>query len=233
MPERVALAWSSGKDSAWTLHRLQQAPQYEVVVLLTTLDIAGNHVTSHGVPAQLLARQAKAAGLPLHRVSLPWPRSNQVYDQAMAAACAQLIDDYQVTHLAFGDLLLEDVRAYRERMLQGSGLQPLFPLWGSPTSRLAREMIDSGLQAHLSSVDLSRLPAHLAGRRFDHALLDALPAHIDPCGENGEFHTFVSAAPCFAEAFAITAGEVVQRDGFAYASLTAAGSDPADIADAD
>lgn len=233
MPERVALAWSSGKDSAWTLHRLQQDPQYEVVVLLTTLDTAGNCVTSHGVAAQLLARQATAVGLPLHRVSLPWPRPNQVYEDAMAAACAQLIDDFQVTHLAFGDLLLEDVRAYRERILQGSRLRPLFPLWGSHTAALAREMVDGGLQARLSSVDLGRLPAHLAGCRFDHDLLDALPAHIDPCGENGEFHTFVSAAPPFKDELNVTVSAVLARNGFAYAQLNAADNDPSDITDTD
>jgi len=228
MSDRIALAWSSGKDSAWALYQLQQNPQYEVVVLLTTLNAESNRVISHGISARLLTRQSAAAGLPLYRVLLPWPCSNEAYESAMAEACVKLISTFQVTHIAFGDLYLEDVRSYREYSLQGSGLSPLFPLWGSTTATLAREMVDSGLQAHLSCVDTSRLPAYLAGRNFDHDFLDALPANIDPCGENGEFHTFVSAAPSFSETIIVAMNGVVEKDGFAFADLIAADTVPDD-----
>jgi uncharacterized protein (TIGR00290 family) len=226
MLDRIALAWSSGKDSTWALYQLQQNPQYEVVVLLTTLNSKFHRVTMHGVPAQLLVRQAAAVGLPLHQVLLPWPCSNGIYENAMAEACAQLINKFQVTHIAFGDLYLEDVRAYRERSLEGSGLSPVFPLWGSSSTLLAREMINDGLQAKLSCVDLSRLPAQLAGKNFDHDFLDALPKNIDPCGENGEFHTFVSSAPPFSKTIAVKVNGIVEREGFVFADLITADAKP-------
>ncbi|SDX09560.1 hypothetical protein [Nitrosomonas communis] len=220
MPDRIALAWSSGKDSAWTLFKLQQNPQYEVVVLLTTLNAEQNNVISHGISAQLLACQAAAVNLPLHQVFLRSPCANEIYNEIMTQACAQLINNYQVSHIAFGDLYLEDVRSYREHSLQGSGLKPLFPLWGSNTATLAREMVDSGLRAYLSCVDITRLPAYLAGRKFDHELLDSLPSHIDPCGENGEFHTFVSAAPFFSKAISVFVNGVQDKDQLAFANMT-------------
>jgi len=226
MPDRIALSWSSGKDSAWTLYKLQQNPRYEVAVLLTTLNAKFNHVTMHGVPAQLLVRQAAAIGLPLYQVPLPWPCPNGIYENAMGEACSQLIRHFQVTHIAFGDLFLEEVRAYRERSLQGSGLSPVFPLWGSNTGSLAREMIDNGLRTQISCIDTSRLPAQLAGRKFDHNFLDSLPDGIDPCGENGEFHTFVSASPSFSKAIEVVANRIVEREGFAFADLVPVTPEP-------
>ncbi|SDZ05931.1 hypothetical protein [Nitrosomonas sp. Nm33] len=220
MPDRIALAWSSGKDSAWALYKLQQNPQCEVVVLLTTLNAEHNNVISHGISAQLLACLAAAVNLPLHQLSLPSPCPNEIYNQIMTEACAQLINTYQVSHIAFGDLYLEDVWSYREHSLQGSGLQPLFPLWGNNTAMLAREMIGSGLKAYISCVDTTRLPAYIAGREFDHELLDSLPSHIDPCGENGEFHTFVSATPFFSKIIPVLVNGVQEKDKFAFANIT-------------
>jgi len=175
-------------------------------------------VSMHGVPEKLLRAQLEAAGLPAIVVYIPFPCSNETYEQKMAAA----MDDAKesgVTHVIFGDLFLEDVRAYRERQFSGTGIMPVFPVWGRPTAELAREMIDGGVEAHLSTVDLRKLPASFAGRRFDDALLDTLPAGTDPCGENGEFHSFVSAGPMLSRKIAVQVGQTIERDGFAYADL--------------
>jgi len=222
-PPRVLLAWSSGKDSAWALHVLARAAARDpaaprVAGLLTTVNATHGRVAMHAVRRELLAAQARAAGLPLHEVPIPSPCSNAQYEQAMGAAMAAARAD-GVTHVAFGDLFLEDIRRYREEKLAGSGIAPLFPLWGLPTRALAEEMLDAGVVAHLTAVDPARVPAALAGRRWDRALLAELPPSADPCGENGEFHTFVSAGPMFAAPLAVRAGEVVTRDGFAFADL--------------
>lgn len=218
MLRRVLLSWSSGKDSAWALHVLRNDPQVEVVGLLTTVNTTHGRVAMHSTRLELLRAQAQAVGLPLHIVPLPWPCSNEVYEAAMRKAMEEGVRR-GATHIAFGDLFLEDVRAYRVKQLEGCGLEPLFPIWHEPTGPLARQMIDAGLQAVITCVDPKKLPRSFAGRRFDHALLDELPHGVDPCGENGEFHTCVLAGPMFREPLRAVAGETVERDGFVFADL--------------
>src|SRR5581483_6502648 len=213
---KVLLSWSSGKDSAWTLHVLRQQGDVEVVALLTTINEAFDRVAMHAVRAELLRQQADAAGVPLWPVPIPWPCSNQQYEAAMTAALERARAE-GIGAAAFGDLFLEDIRRYREERLRGTGIEPLFPLWGIPTDRLARDMIAGGLRARLTCVDPRQLPASFAGRAFDEALLAELPPAIDPCGERGEFHTFAHAGPMFARPIAIEAGAVVERDGFVFA----------------
>jgi uncharacterized protein (TIGR00290 family) len=215
---RVLLSWSSGKDSAWTLHVLRQQPDIELVGLLTTLNTEFQRVAMHGTRLSVLEAQAEAAQLPLWIVPLPWPCSNEVYEQHMAEACQRAIDEH-VDAIAFGDLFLQDIRAYREKQLMPTGLEPLFPLWEFPTDALAREMIAGGLHAKLTCVDPKQLPASFAGRDFDAALLRDLPPEADPCGERGEFHTCVYAGPMFTAPLSLEAGEVVNRDGFVYADF--------------
>jgi uncharacterized protein (TIGR00290 family) len=212
------VSWSSGKDSAWALHRLRQSGNYAIHGLLTTVNAAFDRVAMHSTRRALLEAQARAAGLPLVTVPLPWPCSNADYEALMREACAAAVAS-GVESVAFGDLFLEDVRRYREEHLTGTGLQPVFPLWGEDTRRLAEEMIDNGLRARLVCVDPRKLPAEFAGREFDAALLRDLPAGVDPCGENGEFHTAVYAGPMFREPIPIEAGEVVERDGFVFADV--------------
>ena len=216
--QKALIAWSSGKDSAWALHVARQAGEYDVTGALTTVTDGFGRVSMHGVREELLQAQLAAAGLAPIIVRIPYPCPNEVYERAMAAAM-QDAKARGVTHVIFGDLFLEDVRAYRERQLAGSGIAPVFPLWQRPTAPLAREMIACGVEAHLAVVDLKKLPAAFAGRRFDTALLDALPAGTDPCGENGEFHSFVSAGPMLARKIPVSVGETVERDGFAFADL--------------
>jgi uncharacterized protein (TIGR00290 family) len=218
MKPRALLAWSSGKDSAWALHVLRQQGEVEVVGLLTTLNEAFGRVAMHAVRAQLLRAQAAAAGLPLTTVSLPWPCSNAEYEARMNDAMAEA-RMRGISVVAFGDLFLEDIRRYREERLAGTGLRPIFPLWGEPTAALARRMIEGGLRARLTCVDPRKLPAAFAGRDFDAALLADLPPAVDPCGENGEFHSFAYAGPMFERPVPIHGGEVVERDGFVFADL--------------
>jgi uncharacterized protein (TIGR00290 family) len=218
MSRRVLLSWSSGKDSAWTLHVLRQDPNVEVIGLLTTVNTTHERVAMHSTRRRLLEAQARVVGLPLHVIPLPWPCSNDVYERAMRQAIADGLEQ-GATHVAFGDLFLEDIRAYRITQLAGTGLEPLFPIWHEPTAALARRMVDAGLDAVLTCVDPAKLPPSFAGRRFDHALLDALPEGVDPCGENGEFHTCVLAGPMFRTRLEATVGEVVERDGFWFADV--------------
>jgi len=213
------LSWSSGKDSAWTLHTLRQQSLLEVVGLLTTLNSAYQRVAMHAVREELLERQADALGLPLIKVPLPWPCSNLAYEEAMGAALAQAHRE-GIRHIAFGDLFLEDIRRYREVKLAGTGIQPVFPLWQLPTAQLARAMVASGLRAYLTCVDPKKLSPTFAGRLFDASLLDELPPGVDPCGENGEFHTFAVDGPMFRHPVAAEPGEVVERDGFVFADFT-------------
>lgn len=215
---RVLLSWSSGKDSAWTLCALRQRADVEVVGLLTTVNRVYDRVAMHAVRSELLRRQAQAAGLPLWEVSIPSPCSNEDYEAAMAAACARAVQE-GVEAIAFGDLFLEDIRRYREERLAGTGLRPLFPIWGIPTDQLARQMIAGGLRARLTCVDPRQLPAEFVGRDFDAALLDSLPPGVDPCGERGEFHSFCYDCPAFSGPSAVESGEVVERDGFVFADL--------------
>ena len=219
MPHRVLVSWSSGKDSAWMLHTLRQRDDIELAGLLTTVNDTFGRVAMHAVRRELLAAQAEAAGLPLIEIPLPWPCSNEEYEGRMSAAVAAARRD-GVTHVAFGDLFLEDVRAYRERQMQSTGLAPLFPLWGLDTATLARQMIASGLRARLTTVDPRILPASFAGREFDASLLADLPAGVDPCGERGEFHSYCYDGPMFRHPIGISSGEIVERDGFVFADLT-------------
>ncbi|MFN3652787.1 MAG: ATP-binding protein [Armatimonadota bacterium] len=216
---RVLLAWSSGKDSAWALYVLRSAGEVEVVGLLTTLNQEFDRVAMHAVRRTALEAQAEAAGLPLLTAPLPWPCSNADYEVAMRRALEQAREQLRITHVAFGDLFLEDVRAYREERMRDTGLTPLFPLWGKPTRPLAEEMVAAGLRAVLTCVDPRRLSRDFAGRTFDARLLEQLPPDVDPCGEAGEFHTFVYRGPMFSRALEPAVGEVVERDGFVFADL--------------
>lgn len=221
MPPKALIAWSSGKDSAWALHVVRQSGGYDVVGALTTVNRTFARVAMHGVRQELLEMQIAAAGLKPVLVHIPHPCTNDIYEQAMAEAVAQAKAD-GITHIIFGDLFLEDIRAYRVEKLKETGITPVFPLWLKPTDALARDMIAGGLQAHLSTVDLKKLSADFAGRCFDDALLGDLPPGIDPCGENGEFHSFVCAGPMLSRPIPVRVGETVTRDGFAYADLLAA-----------
>jgi uncharacterized protein (TIGR00290 family) len=215
------MAWSSGKDSAFALHLLRQQTDVEVCGLLTTVNETHGRVAMHAVRRELLAAQAAAIGLPLTLVPIPYPCPNEVYEAAMAKALGWA-RAHAITGVAFGDLFLPDIRAYRERQMAPTGLSCRFPLWGRPTHALAREMIASGFRARLSCVDPKTLDASFAGREFDEALLDDLPAGVDPCGENGEFHTFVWDGPLFSKPIEVRSGEVVTRDGFVFADLLSA-----------
>jgi len=221
MKRQTILSWSSGKDSAWSLQVLRSDPRYEVVALLTTITRQFDRVAMHGVRRELLEAQAAAAALPLWKLEIPTPCSNEDYDAVMRAAVERAVAE-QIECIAFGDLFLEDIRRYREDRLAGSGLEPVFPLWQKPTDALAREMIDGGLRARISCVDPRALTADFAGREFDAVLLRDLPAAVDPCGERGEFHTFAYAGPMFEHAIAIETGETVERDGFVFTDLLAA-----------
>ena len=215
---RTLLSWSSGKDSAWTLHLLRQQSEYELVGLLTTFNGEANRVAMHGVRRELVQAQARAANLPLWDVDLPSPCSNDDYERIMREVCAKAVRE-GIACIAFGDLFLRDVRAYREKQLEGSGLQPIFPVWNIPTPTLARQMLDGGLRARLTCIDTEALSDAFAGREFDHQLLADLPVTVDPCGENGEFHSCVYAGPMFEHELAIEAGDIVQRDRFIFADV--------------
>ena len=214
---KTLLAWSSGKDSAWALHMLRRR-NVEVGALLTTINEAADRVAMHGVRRTLAEAQSEAAGVPLWKVPLPWPCTNEDYESRMAEACRRAVAE-GFDAIAFGDLFLRNVRDYRERQLAGSGLTPLFPLWEIPTASLARDMIAAGLRARITCVDSTVLDGGFAGREFDHRLLADLPERVDPCGENGEFHTFVCDGPMFRAPVEVEAGEVRKIDGFVYADL--------------
>jgi uncharacterized protein (TIGR00290 family) len=213
------MSWSSGKDSALALHEVRSSGDLEVTGLLVTMNADADRVAMHAVRRQILEQQATALGLPLHLVLLPSPCPNDVYEARMEAALQTAVAA-DVEAVVFGDLFLEDIRAYREQRLAGTGVRPVFPLWGRPTGELAREMIGLGIDAVVTCVDPSRLPASLAGRRFDERFLDELSPDVDPCGENGEFHTVVLDAPGFAQPVIAEVGEVVERDGFVFCDVT-------------
>jgi uncharacterized protein (TIGR00290 family) len=216
--KRTLLSWSSGKDSAWSLHLLRERSEHEIVGLLTTFNQAANRVAMHAVRRSLVEAQARAVGIPLWGVDLPQPCSNDDYERIMRETCKTAVDA-GIEYIAFGDLFLTDVRAYREKQLENSGLQPIFPVWGMPTRELACSMIGSGVRAKLTCVDPKCLAPEFVGREFDERLLSDLPPKIDPCGENGEFHTFVYAGPMFHHNLSVEVGEVVAREGFVFADL--------------
>lgn len=215
---KTLLSWSTGKDSAWALHVLRQTPGVEIVGLLSSINEEADRVSMHGVRRSLAEAQAKAAGLPLHVVLLPSPCSNEAYQERMSAFVAEA-REAGVDAIAFGDLFLADIRAYREERLHGSGITPLFPLWEHDTRQLARDMISSGLKARVVSIDLRAIARNLIGREFDADLLADLPSTADPCGENGEFHTFAYAGPMFDAPIDVATGPIVERDGFMFADL--------------
>jgi uncharacterized protein (TIGR00290 family) len=216
--KKILLSWSSGKDSAWTLHLLRQNPEVQVVALLTSFNAEANRVAMHAVRRALVETQAARIGIPLWAVDLPWPCSNVEYEDRMRAVC-QRASTENITAVAFGDLFLQDIRDYRERQLQETGLEPLFPVWQIPTEQLGRDMIAAGLKARITCVDPSKLEKEFAGRDYDLDLLRALPAGVDPCGENGEFHTFVFDGPNFRNPVKFSTGEVVCRDSFWFCDL--------------
>ncbi|MGA8302322.1 MAG: ATP-binding protein [Thermoplasmata archaeon] len=220
---RAVVSWSSGKDSAFALHEVLRAGELEVVGLLTTITDAYRRVSMHGVREAVLDAQARATGLPLYKVSIPSPCPNEVYERAMGSVVGRL-EAEGVRRIVFGDLFLEDIRSYREEKLRGTGIDPVFPLWGRRTDELAREMIDRGLRATIVALDPRKLSRAFAGRSFDRELLADLPAEVDPCGERGEFHTCVTAGPMFDRPIPVEPGEVVERDGFVFADLALAGA---------
>jgi uncharacterized protein (TIGR00290 family) len=223
MTARAWISWSSGKDSAFALEAVRRSGELDVVGLLTTVNSTADRVAMHAVRRELLEAQAAALDLPLQVIELPWPCPNAVYEERMSMAVGAAAAD-GVTRMVFGDLFLADVREYRERMLAGSGIEPVFPLWLTPTDALARRMTASGLRAVLTCVDPAQAPRDLIGRWYDDALLDQLPPRIDPCGENGEFHTFVVDGPGFANPLDVDLGEVVETDGFLFADVLPVGS---------
>jgi uncharacterized protein (TIGR00290 family) len=215
---KALIAWSSGKDSAWALHQMRRAGDFEIIGALTTVTEQFSRVSMHGVRETVLMAQLAAANLPAIIVRIPFPCPNDIYEREMAAALAQA-KSADVTHVIFGDLFLEDVRAYREARLAEVAMTAVFPLWHHPTATLAREMIESGVEAHIACVNLRMLPSAFAGRPFDRALIDSLPSGVDPCGEYGEFHSCVVAGPMLSHRIRVTVCETVERDGFAYADL--------------
>ena len=215
---KALISWSSGKDSAFALHEVWRAGEFEVVGALTTVTETFGRVSIHGVRQEILYAQLDAAGLQPTVVPIPYPCPNEIYEARMSEAIASAVSG-GITHIIFGDLFLEDIRAYREQKLAGTGVTPVFPLWGRPTSQLAQQMIASGFEAYIATVDLKKLPARFAGRKFDPQLLADLPSGVDPCGENGEFHTCVVAGPIFSRRLAVRLGERVERDGYAYCDL--------------
>lgn len=221
---RALLSWSSGKDSAWALHVLRRRGDVDVVGLLTTFNQEFGRVAMHGVREELARRQADAVGLPLTAVRLPWPCPNEAYESAMAQALVEARRD-DITHIAFGDLFLDEIRAYREERMARAEMIPLFPVWGLDTARLAQEMVASGTRATIVCVDPQQLDGRFCGRSFDASLLRELPEGVDPCGERGEFHTFVWDGPAFARPVPVTPGEIVERDGFVFADLLPEGSE--------
>lgn len=215
---KTLLSWSSGKDSAWSLHVLRTRQEAEVVGLLTTVNEVHSRVAMHAVRIELLEAQAKAVGVPLWKVLIPSPCSNAEYEAAMLAAIERAKAE-GVNTVAFGDLFLEDIRRYREEQLRATGIAPIFPIWAMPTMELARKMIESGLRARVTCVDPRQLPESFVGREFDGQFLADLPPTVDPCGERGEFHTFAYDGPMFRRPVPVRLGEIVKRDGFVFADL--------------
>ncbi len=224
MPKPRALAaWSSGKDAAWALHLSREKGEVEVAGLLTTITEAYGRVSMHGVREAVLEAQAAAAGLPLVKVHIPAPCPNELYEDKMRAAM-EAAREQGVSRVVFGDLLLADIREYREAQLAKVGMRPLFPLWGLDTTRLAREMIAAGVRARVTCLDPRKMPRELAGAEFGPEFLAKLPAGVDPCGENGEFHTCCLAGPMFSAPVEVRVGKTVEREGFVFTDLELSGT---------
>jgi uncharacterized protein (TIGR00290 family) len=215
---KALISWSSGKDSAFALHEIRCAGEFDVVGALTTVTETFDRVSIHGVRQEILRAQCEAASLPPRIVPIPYPCPNEIYEARMGEAVERCVHE-GITHMIFGDLFLGEIRAYREQKLAGTGITPVFPLWQRPTLPLAQAMIESGMEAYLATVDLKKLPAEFTGRKFDAQLLADLPDDVDPCGENGEFHTCVVAGPMFSRPLAVAVGERIERDGYAYCDL--------------
>jgi uncharacterized protein (TIGR00290 family) len=218
VPSQAIVSWSSGKDSAFALYEARRLNLVQIVGVLSTINEVHDRVAMHGVRSALLDRQIEALGLPVIKVPIPSPCSNEIYEARMAQACEQ-IKARKIRHLVFGDLFLEDIRAYRVQQLAGLGMEPVFPLWKRDTTALAQEMIASGLTAHITCLDPRKLDRSFAGRCFDAGLLRDLPQHVDPCGENGEFHTVVTAGPMFTHTIPVRIGQTVERDGFVFTDV--------------
>jgi uncharacterized protein (TIGR00290 family) len=221
---KCLISWSTGKDSAWMVHVLRQQGDIELAGVLTTVNEKYQRVAMHAVRVELLQAQADALGLPLWQIPIPSPCPNEVYERAMAAAVKRAVAD-GFTHMAFGDLFLEDIRRYREDRLAGTGLTPIFPLFGINTATLARDMVAGGLRARLTCIDPRVLDRTFAGRDFDASLLGDLPSSVDPCGERGEFHSFAYDGPMFTRPISIRSGDVVDRDGFVFADVLPSSND--------
>jgi uncharacterized protein (TIGR00290 family) len=218
MKKKTLLSWSSGKDSAWALHLLQQDPKIELLGLFSVMNRKYNRVSMHATRLEMLQRQADCIGLPLELVNLPDPCTNEQCEAIMRHFVTESTAR-GIEVMAFGDLFLEDVRRYREKQLEGTQIEPVFPLWGIPTGELVERMLSAGVEAYVSCVDLKKLPSRLAGRQWSRDLLNEFPKEIDPCGENGEIHTVVAGGPMFRKNISVKVGEIVERDGFAYADI--------------
>ncbi len=218
MNKRTLLSWSSGKDSAWALHLIRQDPMIELMGLFTVINQKYNRVSMHGTRLEMLQQQAKAAGAPLQTINLPDPCTNEQSDAIMRQFVMESAAK-GIECMAFGDLFLHDIRQYREDQLRGTGIEPVFPLWGTPTRELVEQMLSAGLDAYVSSVDLKKLPSRFAGRKWSRELITEFPQDCDPCGENGEIHTVVVGGPIFQKTVPTVVGEIVERNGFAYADI--------------
>ena len=221
--KKTLLSWSGGKDSAWALYLLRQNPAYHVAALLTTVNERFGRVAIHGFREELLDLQAVSVGLPIWKIPLPYPCSNADYESRMQAVCVRAVQE-GFEAVAFGDLFLEDIRAYRIEHLAGTGLEPVFPVWGIPTDQLARQMAAAGLRARITCLDPRHLPASFCGRVFDTDFLSDLPPEVDPCGERGEFHSFAYAGPMFSQPIAVEHTHNVEREGFLYGELVLSGT---------
>ena len=213
------MSWSSGKDSAWALYKLQRNPEIDLAGLFCTVNKAFNRAAMHAVRVELLQRQAESIGLPLEIIEIPYPCSNDAYEEIMTLFVEKAKKN-NIEHFAFGDLFLEDVRNYREEKLKGTGITPIFPIWGIPTDKLSREMISSGLRAVITCIDPKQIPNDFVGKEYNESFLNDIPEGVDPCGENGEFHSFVFYGPMFEEQIEISFGDVVHRDGFVFMDIS-------------
>lgn len=216
--KKTLLSWSSGKDSAWALYQLKKMPDIDLVGLFSTYNQKFERIAMHSTRLDLVKMQASEAGLPIELIPLPFPCSNEDYEKIMGDFIKSVIER-GITHIAFGDLFLEDIRQYRIDKLEGTGITPIFPIWGIPTNELSRTMIASGLRSQVTCIDPKQIPEEFAGQEYNSDFIESLPDSVDPCGENGEFHSFAFAGPMFKNHIPITVGETVKRDGFIFTDV--------------